>query len=44
METGSRSLFETILPVFASEVKVKVKLSLCPTKYHAMKTCWGVEV
>jgi hypothetical protein len=24
--------------------KVKVKLSLCLTKYHAMKTYWGVEV
>jgi hypothetical protein len=22
----------------------KVKLSLCLTKYHAMKTYWGVEV
>jgi hypothetical protein len=22
----------------------KVKLSLCLTKHHAMKTCWGVEV
>jgi hypothetical protein len=25
-------------------VKVKVKLSLCLTKHHAMKTYWGVEV
>jgi hypothetical protein len=24
--------------------KVKVKLSLCLTKHHAMKTHWGVEV
>jgi hypothetical protein len=24
--------------------KVKVQLSLCLTKYHAMKTYWGVEV
>jgi hypothetical protein len=23
------------------EVKVKVKLSLCLTKHHAMKTYWG---
>jgi hypothetical protein len=25
-------------------VKVKVKLSLCLTKHHAMKKYWGVEV
>jgi hypothetical protein len=25
-------------------LKVKVKLSLCLTKHHAMKTYWGVEV
>jgi hypothetical protein len=25
-------------------VKVKVKLSLCLTKHHAMKMYWGVEV
>jgi len=25
-------------------VKVKVKLSLCLTKHHTMKTYWGVEV
>jgi hypothetical protein len=24
--------------------KVKVKLSLCLTKHHAMKVYWGVEV
>jgi hypothetical protein len=24
-------------------VKVRVKLSLCLTKRHAMKTCWGSE-
>jgi hypothetical protein len=24
--------------------KVKVKVSLCLTKHHAMKTYWGVEV
>jgi hypothetical protein len=24
-----------------SKVKVKVKLSLCFTKHHSMKTCWG---
>jgi hypothetical protein len=27
-----------------SKVKVKVKLSLCLTKHHDMKTCGGVEV
>jgi hypothetical protein len=26
------------------EVKVKVKLSLCLTKYHPIKAYWGVEV
>jgi hypothetical protein len=26
------------------KVKKKVKLSLCLTKHHAMKTYWGVEV
>jgi hypothetical protein len=26
------------------KVKVKVKLSLCLTKHHAMKMYWGVEV
>jgi hypothetical protein len=26
------------------KVKAKVKLSLCLTKHHAMKTYWGVEV
>jgi hypothetical protein len=26
------------------DVKVKVKLSLCLTKHHAMKAYWGVEV
>jgi hypothetical protein len=25
-------------------VKIKVKLSLCLTKHHAMKTYWGMEV
>jgi hypothetical protein len=25
-------------------VKAKVKLSLCLTKHHTMKTYWGVEV
>jgi hypothetical protein len=24
--------------------ELKVKLSLCVTKYHAMKAYWGVEV
>jgi hypothetical protein len=27
-----------------SNAKVKVKLSLCLTKHHAMKAYWGVEV
>jgi hypothetical protein len=26
------------------EVKVKVLLSLCLTKHHAMRAYWGVEV
>jgi len=26
------------------QVKVKVKLSLCVTKHHAMKAYWGMEV
>jgi hypothetical protein len=26
------------------QLKVKVKVSLCLTKHHAMKTYWGVEV
>jgi hypothetical protein len=26
------------------KVKVKIKLSLCLTKHHAMNTYWGVEV
>jgi len=30
--------------IWEVKVKVKVKLSLCSTKYHAMKTYWGVEV
>jgi len=25
-------------------VKVNVKLSLCLTKHHTMKTYWGVEI
>jgi hypothetical protein len=25
-------------------IKVEMKLSLCLTKHHAMKTYWGVEV
>jgi hypothetical protein len=29
---------------YGIEVKVKVKLSLCLTKHHTMKTYWGVEV
>jgi hypothetical protein len=27
-----------------TKLKVKVKLSLCFTKHHAMKAYWGVEV
>jgi len=27
-----------------SQIKVKVKLPLCLTKHHAMKTYWGVDV
>jgi len=30
--------------IYIKMVKVKVKLSLCLTKHHAMKTYWGVEV
>jgi hypothetical protein len=30
--------------LFHTEIKVKVKLSLCLIKYRAMKTYWGVEV
>jgi len=26
---------------YLTKYKVKVKLSLCLTKCHAMKTCWG---
>jgi hypothetical protein len=29
---------------FSGKVKVKIKLSLCLTTHHAMKTYWGVEV
>jgi hypothetical protein len=29
---------------FSYKVNVKVKLSLCLTKHHAMKAYWGVEV
>jgi hypothetical protein len=32
------------LAKFPVSYKVKVKLSLCLTKYHAMKAYWGVEV
>jgi hypothetical protein len=32
---------ETDHPLSSSKVKVKVKLSLCLTKHHAMKTYWG---
>jgi hypothetical protein len=28
----------------AKDIKVKVKLALCLTKYYTMKTYWGVEV
>jgi hypothetical protein len=30
--------------IFPCTPKVKVKLSLCLTKHHVMKTYWGVEV
>jgi hypothetical protein len=30
--------------IFVNMVKVKVKLSLCLTKHHAMMAYWGVEV
>jgi hypothetical protein len=33
-----------VLGISPSGLLVKVKLSLCLTKYHAMKTYWGVEV
>jgi hypothetical protein len=33
-----------ILHIRTYRLKVKVKLSLCLTKHHAMKTYWGVEV
>jgi hypothetical protein len=29
---------------FTNDLSVKVKLSLCLNKHHAMKTYWGVEV
>jgi uncharacterized protein (DUF362 family) len=32
------------LKVTDLKVKVKVKLSLCLTKHHAMKTYWRMEV
>jgi hypothetical protein len=32
------------LRVFENKVNIKVKLSLCLTKHHAMKAYWGVEV
>jgi len=31
-------------PVDIVNVKVNVKLFLCLTKHHAMKTYWGVEM
>jgi len=30
--------------MFGSRVKAEVESSLCLTKYHAVKTYWGVEV
>jgi predicted nucleic acid-binding protein len=30
--------------LFETNSKVKIKLSLCLTKHHSMKACWGVEV
>jgi len=35
---------EFIWNIIKTTVKVKVKLSLCITKHHAMKTYWEVEV
>jgi hypothetical protein len=39
---GNEWLIATEL--FGKHGKVKVKLSLCLTEHHAMKTYWGVEV
>jgi hypothetical protein len=33
-----RTIFESILHIL---IMVKVRLSLCLTKHHAMKACWG---
>jgi hypothetical protein len=33
-----------LIKVTVFQVKVKVKLSLCLTKHHAMKKYWEVEV
>jgi hypothetical protein len=35
---------EAAIRFVITEHKVKVKLSPCLTKHHAMKTYWGVEV
>jgi hypothetical protein len=40
-----RFAMNEIIDAVTSDVKGKgIKLSLCLTKYHAMKTYWGVEV
>jgi hypothetical protein len=33
-----------VLASSTGRIRIKVKLSLCLTKHHAMKTYWGVEV
>jgi hypothetical protein len=40
----ARGIPSVILVLHTSKGKGKVKLSLCLTKHHAMKTYWGVEV
>jgi hypothetical protein len=36
--------YEDTCNTYTHTVKLKVKLSLCLTKHHAMKTSWGVKV
>jgi hypothetical protein len=33
--------YTAVIPIIQSKGKVKVKLSLCLTKHHAMKAYWG---
>jgi hypothetical protein len=42
--TGSAWAYTARQVNLLSMAEVKVKLSLCSTKHHAMKTYWGVEV